>query len=422
MKKILIFIVLVIVYTPNLQAQSGWSVTPTDYQFTMTITGEAIIDCQNNIQANDEVAAFVGGVCRGYIDFGTLVNGNNLAYLIIYSNQSIGESIAFKIYDSSSNTFIDLHNSLGFAENASYGTAAAPYLFTNNYPPTSLNISNVAIFDVSMSGDTVASFMVQDLDSNSYTFSLTNSTGNDNNQFTFVDNQLVLTADVDFVNHSDYVVEVIAVDNLGCDITASFNFSVMNTNEGPYDIFFIDGDNSINENEDVGSLVGLLGVSDSTIIDNHVFTLDTPSAEFSLVGNEVLSEEVFDYEQIANYQIRVRVTDASGNFFIKTLDILIDDVVELDDLKANNIITPNNDGFNDYFTIPNIELFEDFAFTVYNENGNQIYRRTSSAGYNNLWNGRSLDGKELPSGTYYYTLFNPATQDKFVGVINLLRN
>lgn len=406
----------------SVQAQSNWTVNPADYQFTMTVTGEALIDCQNSIDPSDEVAAFVGGICRGFIDFGTAVNSTYLAYLIIYSNQSIGELVDFKIYDSSSNTFIDLNNSLSFEENASFGTANAPYLFTNNYPPTSLDISTINIFDTSVTGDTIASFTVEDLDNNNYTFVFTNSTTNDNAKFTMIDNQLVLASDVDFVNQSNYTIELTAQDNLGCEITDTFSFGVMNTNEGPYDIFFEDDDNFIDENETLGTVVGLLGVLDSTLVDFHTFTLDKPSAAFSIAGNEVLSEEVFDYEMQDTYEIRVRVTDATGNFFVKTLSILIKDVIELDDLKANNIITPNGDGFNDFFTIPNIELFADFEFIVYNENGNQIYRRTASAGYNNLWNGRNLDGKELPSGAYYYSLYNPQTDQRFVGVINLLRN
>ena len=422
MKKIQIIFYLCCLSIALANAQSNWSIDPADYQFTMTITGEAIIDCQNSIDPSDEVAAFVGGICRGFVDFGTAVNGKDLAYLIVYSNQSIGETLAFKIYDSSSNTFIDLKNSLTFEENGSHGNANAPVLFTNNYPPTSLDIVNPNIFDTSITGDTVASFSVEDLDTSSYTFILTSSSTNDNAQFSITDNQLTLANDVDFVTQNSYTIVLTAQDNLGCSITDTFTFGVINTNEGPYDIFFVDEDNRIDENEPVGTLVGQLGVLDSTLVDVHTFTLDTPSNEFSIVGNEVLSEIVFDYEMQDNYEIRVRVTDASGNFYIKTLSVLIDDVIELDDLKANNIITPNGDGFNDFFTIPNIDLFTDFVFIVYNENGNQIYRRTSSAGYNNLWNGKNLDGKELPSGAYYYSLFNPTTNERFVGVINLLRN
>ncbi len=422
MKNILSLILLVFFSSPNLQAQSGWSVIPSDYQFSMTITGDALIDCQYSISSNDEIAAFVGGDLRGVVNFGTTVNGKNLAYLIVYSNVSQGETVDFKLYDESTASYIDLLNELIFEENGSVGNGGQAYEFLNNYPPTALNALDVEIFDTSIAQDSVASFEVVDLDNSSYTYTLTNSASNDNDNFQIVNNQLLLVNDVDFVSQGSYNIEITATDNGGCSITETFTLDVINTNDAPYDIQFLDDDNAIKENEPVGTVVGDLIVLDSTLIDTHVFTLDSPSNYFSISGTQLLSEEIFDYEMQNEYVIYIRVTDASGNSYTEEFTIDILDVIELDDLKANNIITPNGDGFNDYFTIPNIELFSDFEFVVYNENGNRIFRRTSSAGYNNLWDGKSLDGQQLPSGTYYYTLFSPQTNEQFVGVINLLRN
>lgn len=422
MKNLLLTCLMAVYCLSSLQAQSGWSVIPSDFQFSMTITGDALLDCQNSISSNDEIAAFVGGNLRGVINFGTQINGKNLAYLVVYSNISQGETVSFSVYDASTNSYIDLLNEVVFEENGSLGNAGQPYEFLNNHPPSDLEIADIEIFDTSSMQDTVATFSVTDLDNSTYTFSLTTTGANDNNSFQFIDNQLVLVDDVDIVNQSTYVIEVLAADASGCSISEIFTLDIINTNDAPYDISFLNEENAIKENEEIGSLVGELEVLDSTLIDSHSFSLDSPSTFFTISGNQVLSNLVFDYEERDTYTIYVRVTDASGNFYSEQLEIKILDVVELGDLKANNIITPNGDGFNDFFTIPNVELFEDFELTIYNENGNQIFRRTASAGYNNLWNGRTLDGKELPSGAYYYRLRNPTTAEQFVGVINLLRN
>nr|MBP6659180.1 gliding motility-associated C-terminal domain-containing protein [Chitinophagales bacterium] len=66
-------------------------------------------------------------------------------------------------------------------------------------------------------------------------------------------------------------------------------------------------------------------------------------------------------------------------------------------------ITPNNDGFNDFFEIPCLfELNEDgnVLLCVYNRWGTEVYRNTQ---YDNRFNG-IYQGQELPDGTYYYVL------------------
>lgn len=61
-----------------------------------------------------------------------------------------------------------------------------------------------------------------------------------------------------------------------------------------------------------------------------------------------------------------------------------------------NIITPNGDGKNDTFNIPNIQLFPGTQLIIVNRWGNEVYR---SNNYQNTWNGEGLS-----EGTYYYVL------------------
>jgi len=62
-----------------------------------------------------------------------------------------------------------------------------------------------------------------------------------------------------------------------------------------------------------------------------------------------------------------------------------------------NVITPNNDGFNDIFTIENLPLYAQLI--VRNKKGNVVY---SSLNYKNNWN-----GDDLPNGNYQYELKLP---------------
>lgn len=72
-----------------------------------------------------------------------------------------------------------------------------------------------------------------------------------------------------------------------------------------------------------------------------------------------------------------------------------------DDCKPPSIITPNDDGVNDYFVIPCL-VDEQVAgkLIIFNEWGQEVY---SHDAYDNSWSG-THNGKDLPVGTYYYIL------------------
>ena len=424
--KNLIIIICVLLLNLKLQAQNNWTVNPFDYQYSMTVTAQGLIDCQNSIAPDDSVAAFVGNTCRGVVDFGTDINGVNIAYLIVYSNQSQGEVVHYKIYDHSLGTVIEIIDSSSFEENKSIGTSANPFVLSNNHPPTDLSLNNFLLTDGSSAGDTVAILEVADLDGDIYDYSFVNTGANNNSQFVINGNALVLQDDVDYANQTSYQIIIEAVNASTCTIQDSFFLEVLNTNQAPYDIEFLNGEQSIAENLPEGSLVGVLLSADSSVVDQHTYTFEIggPDNDFFTISNDsLLSAFVFDYEDRNEYTIMVRTTDQVGNFYVKELSVFISDVLELEDLKANNVITPNGDGYNDFFTVPNVALFENFSFEVFNENGTQIFRRSPSAGYNNLWDGKTTSGQELPSGVYYYLLQDYSDPNfKFKGEITLLRN
>lgn len=89
----------------------------------------------------------------------------------------------------------------------------------------------------------------------------------------------------------------------------------------------------------------------------------------------------------------------------------------LDKFPVPNAFSPNNDGRNDTWQIPNIEKYPDCRILVFNRWGNQIF---SSKGYREPWDG-THNGRALPSGTYYYTLKLDNEKELVKGSVVIIR-
>ena len=84
-----------------------------------------------------------------------------------------------------------------------------------------------------------------------------------------------------------------------------------------------------------------------------------------------------------------------------------------------NAFTPNGDGLNDTYHIPNAN-FGNFSFQVFDRWGNKVYE-TKNAGFH--WDG-SANGKQVPGGIYVFML-EGKTRDNLVikrsGTISVVR-
>jgi gliding motility-associated-like protein len=61
-------------------------------------------------------------------------------------------------------------------------------------------------------------------------------------------------------------------------------------------------------------------------------------------------------------------------------------------------ISPNNDGSNDNFDLKGLNVKR---LEIFNRYGKKVY---SFSNYTDQWYGQSNDGKELPTGTYYFVI------------------
>lgn len=99
------------------------------------------------------------------------------------------------------------------------------------------------------------------------------------------------------------------------------------------------------------------------------------------------------------------------------------DIYDVECLMARNVITPNNDGKNDYFVINCImdDRYHNHNLHIFNRWGQSVY---ATSNYVNEWRGQSQNGTELPEGAYYYVfewVDNDGTITVVKGDITVLR-
>lgn len=83
-----------------------------------------------------------------------------------------------------------------------------------------------------------------------------------------------------------------------------------------------------------------------------------------------------------------------------------------------NAFTPNGDGINDMWNIPELINYPNCLMSIYNRNGSLIYQ---SKGYTKPWDGL-FNNKQLPVGTYYYflTLGSGIQNGKLSGYVTIM--
>jgi gliding motility-associated-like protein len=103
-------------------------------------------------------------------------------------------------------------------------------------------------------------------------------------------------------------------------------------------------------------------------------------------------------------------------FDIITKDCTTDTIDGSDKILIPNVISPNDDGENDFFVIKNLP--PNTFVRIYNRWGNKIFE---SENYTNNWGGRNLKGNEVVDGTYFYIIKFDRKEDLIHGTLTILR-
>lgn len=107
------------------------------------------------------------------------------------------------------------------------------------------------------------------------------------------------------------------------------------------------------------------------------------------------------------------VIDANGCIDDDTVEVT---VYPPNELIIRNVITANEDGYNDTWIISGIQYYPLTFVIVFNIYGEEVYKNSD---YQNDWKGTYND-KRLPNGTYYYTVIPGGSEEKLKGTITIL--
>ncbi|NLR94612.1 T9SS type B sorting domain-containing protein [Flammeovirga agarivorans] len=410
MKKLSILLLGIFYLTfPTLAQNGNWNVNVNDYQYTMSLTAFIAVDGEVLQSTEDKVAVFNGSTCRGvtnliYVE----AIDKYLAYLTIYSNSN-NEELSFKIYKSDEDKEVEVQEIITFAIDEHYGDVFQSYSIAEPQLSTSVELeiesfNNVEILDSYQIEDSL--FYVVDFDAD-----LTNLYPN----FSMSEGASMYQ---DRVQMND--------SSVGINFTDSMVVDVMSEDQSTMKTYTIFVDNRFANDQTEIIYFAVDGIIlDSSIDDERVWLLLPFGTQISDVTVDYeISENAYLYYQdsLINSGQKLNLTlgdtlkvvsENLANEQSYVLDIEFNGLGDGVEAQATNVITPNNDGYNDYWIVNEIDRLSEAKFQIYTINGTILYE---SIGYDNTWNGY-YKGQPLPVGNYYYQITNNATGEFFSGEI-----
>ncbi|MDB5130931.1 MAG: hypothetical protein JWR02_680 [Mucilaginibacter sp.] len=128
------------------------------------------------------------------------------------------------------------------------------------------------------------------------------------------------------------------------------------------------------------------------------------------INNDTLANPVITESQDIMYTLKV--TDVRG---CVTEDQVL--IKVLKEIAAPNTFTPNGDGINDTWNIPDLDKYPAVTVDIFTRYGQKIYH---SEGYGVPWDGTS-NGAQLPIGVYYYLISTKFKDEKVGGYVTIIR-
>jgi len=206
-----------------------------------------------------------------------------------------------------------------------------------NEAPIAINLSDSDFLENIAAGSVIGNLGSIDPDRDTaFTYSLTpnsaRATFADNQFFSIVNDQLKINAIANFEQKDSYTISVRSTDAGKLFYDQVFTLVVQDVDEAPTDIS-ITG-TGIDEGAAVGSIVGTLVSTDqdeSSTDFTYALVAGTKANNndlFEIVGEQLKTKSVFNFETKSSYVVNVRTTDEAGLTFDKSITIKVNNVNE----------------------------------------------------------------------------------------------
>lgn len=188
-----------------------------------------------------------------------------------------------------------------------------------------------------------------------------------------------------YSNSGIYIVKLIAISDFGCKDSISKNVEI---NSIPVFNVEFQGDTIFDEG---GSVIAMA----TGEFDRVVWSTGETINPITITVGGYYFAQVFSAGCPASKSFTIIVHDRTG---------------------IANLITPNGDGYNDFWEIFHVQNHSPCQVDIYSREGVNVY---SSSNYNNNWSG-TFNGKPLAEGTYIYIV---RCKDNKIqkGTLNILR-
>ena len=290
----------------------------------------------NRIQENLPAGTYIGSVSSTDIDGDTIqiaiVNGpggeDNSSFQLIGRDLYSTESFDFESKRLLSVLF-EATDTLGLSTRQILQVA----VLNTNEAPSAVALSPNSIPENAALGATIGKLITTDIDGDNvfrYEFA-TGAGSDDNGLFSLVGDQLRTASNYDFDVKNLYTIRVRTFDLGGLSVEQQLLVNITNVNDPPTAIVL--SNSTVPENSPIGTAVGLFASTDADDGDTHTYSFVTGAGDadntlFAIVGNELITRNIFNFESRSTYSVRIQTQDAGGLIFERLFPISITNVNE----------------------------------------------------------------------------------------------
>jgi gliding motility-associated-like protein len=288
-----------------------------------------------------------------------------------------------------------------------------------NDAPSDIIASSLSLIENASVGSEIGTLTSTDEDpGETFEYSFASGSGDNHNaSFKLIGAKLVSNFVANYEVQKTYSIRIKSSDKQGLTTEKILEIAIVDEAENPSsmaDTF------SVSETAGIGTVIGTVSASSPDVNANLIYQIQNTTAfKINAVTGQIELAEKLDYEAQTVFNFMVKVTDSRDSKLNSSSIItvyVLDEVEANQKLPVSNVVSPNGDGLNDAFMIDNIELYQDYSLTIYNNSGLQVYQTLSN--YQNNWEG-TFEGTQLPSGVYFYVFTNKTNE--FKGSINIIR-